>query len=90
MFMLGIIVFFLGLVSVFLQFRHIIGIFVAIELIRLGVLFMGGVALIRNIHLMLLLLTIAVCEARVCLGLVVITVRMCGNDLVKHVSLTKL
>ena len=89
-FMLGFIVFCAGVVSVVLQCHHVIGVFVAIELIRLGVLFIGRVIIIKNMHLILLLLAIAVCEARVCLGLVVIIVRLRGNDLVKHISLNKL
>lgn len=72
----------------FLTFRinkHLLCLFVGLEIIRLGLLFATHFILINNFWLILLILCLAVCEARVCLALLVRVMRLCGDDLISRV-----
>lgn len=74
----------MGFFVIFRMRKHLLCLFVGLEIIRLGLLFVRHVFLINQFWLILLILCLAVCEARICLALLVIVMRLCGNDLMSR------
>nr|YP_009681529.1 NADH dehydrogenase subunit 4L [Septifer bilocularis]QDO71950.1 NADH dehydrogenase subunit 4L [Septifer bilocularis] len=85
----GVMVYFVGLGVVLRQKVHLIGVFVGLEFMSLGILFAAGLFLNNVVCLIFLVLCFAVCEASISLALIVMMVRLCGNDLVSNLVCDK-
>lgn len=82
-----IVLFFGGLLVVLTKKNHLISVFIGIEFIILGILYCCSRLIFYNIRIIFLVMCLGVCEARVCLALLVIIVRLSGNDLISRLSL---
>nr|YP_009681482.1 NADH dehydrogenase subunit 4L [Crenomytilus grayanus]QDO71877.1 NADH dehydrogenase subunit 4L [Crenomytilus grayanus] len=78
---LGLFLMGMGCFVVFRMNTHLLSLFVGLEMMSLGLLFVGHVFLMNQFWVILLILCLAVCEASICLALLVMVMRLCGNDL---------
>lgn len=62
------------------------GIFIGIEIAGLGVIFIASLTLRNCIWVVFLVICLGVCEASLCLSLLVIVIRLCGSDLTSNLS----
>lgn len=81
------LLFFSGVLVVLLKKGHLIRIFIGMEFIMLGVLYSARIIMCYNVRIVFLIMCLGVCEARVCLALLVMIVRLSGNDLIRRLSL---
>nr|UDY69791.1 NADH dehydrogenase subunit 4L [Mytella strigata] len=79
--------FFSGMLVVFMKKNHLISIFIGMEFMMLGVLYCCSLFMYHNVSMIFLIMCFGVCEASVCLALLVMMVRLSGNDLVSSLSL---
>lgn len=75
-----LIVFIVSAFIVFVQRKHLISVFIAIEFISLSLIVFTVLITYRNACIVLVVMCIAVCEARLALAIIVIIVRVCGRD----------
>nr|YP_009681496.1 NADH dehydrogenase subunit 4L [Gregariella coralliophaga]QDO71902.1 NADH dehydrogenase subunit 4L [Gregariella coralliophaga] len=87
MMVLSFLLFFLGMSVLFRKNAHLMSIFIGIEMAGLGVIFLSTFSLSHNVWLIFLIVCLGICEASLCLALLVMVMRLCGNDLVKNLSL---
>nr|YP_004842046.1 NADH dehydrogenase subunit 4L [Mytilus californianus]ACV65355.1 NADH dehydrogenase subunit 4L [Mytilus californianus] len=78
---LGVFLMSMGFFVIFRMSKHLPCLFVGLEMMSLGLLFVSHVFLMNQFWLILLILCLAVCEASICLALLVMVMRLCGNDL---------
>nr|AAQ63691.1 NADH dehydrogenase subunit 4L [Mytilus galloprovincialis] len=76
-----------GFFLIFRMNKHLLCLFVGLEMMSLGLLFATHFLLMNNFWLILLILCMAVCEASVCLALLVMVMRLCGNDLMSSLMM---
>lgn len=83
MFLCGILVFFLGFVSIILNRKHFISFLLRIEIIMLGVLFLIlGVFIIEVYEVIIFFFVLAVREASLGLGILILSIYFYGEDLI--------
>ena len=87
---LRIVLFLNGRVLVALNKKHLLSLFIGLELIMLRVLFLVRIRCFFRIWVIFLIVCLAVCEARISLALLVIIIRLVGRDLVKNFSVYNL
>nr|YP_006576247.1 NADH dehydrogenase subunit 4L [Perna viridis]AFK75952.1 NADH dehydrogenase subunit 4L [Perna viridis]UJM44261.1 NADH dehydrogenase subunit 4L [Perna viridis] len=81
------LLFFSGVLVVLLKKGHLISIFIGMEFMMLGVLYSASIMMCYNVSMVFLIMCLGVCEASVCLALLVMMVRLSGNDLISSLSL---
>ena len=81
---LSIFIFMLGVLLVFLNKKHLIRLIISIEFIVIGIILIGISLQYSNAGVIMLLLTLGVCEASLCLTLVFLLVRHYGSDILKN------
>nr|AUN88095.1 NADH dehydrogenase subunit 4L [Perna canaliculus]UJM44248.1 NADH dehydrogenase subunit 4L [Perna canaliculus] len=81
------VLFFGGLLVVLTKKNHLISVFIGMEFMMLGILYCCSSLMFYNISMIFLVMCLGVCEASVCLALLVMMVRLSGNDLISSLSL---
>nr|ADJ80439.1 NADH dehydrogenase subunit 4L [Mytilus trossulus] len=79
--LLGVFLMGAGFLLTFRMNKHLLCLFVGLEMMSLGLLFITHSLLTNSFWLILLILCLAVCEASVCLALLVSVMRLRGDDL---------
>nr|ACV65367.1 NADH dehydrogenase subunit 4L [Mytilus californianus] len=69
--------------------KHLLCIFIGLEMMGLGLLFASHIFLLNQFWAVLLALCMAVCEASICLALLVLVMRLCGNDKMSSLSINE-
>nr|YP_009536355.1 NADH dehydrogenase subunit 4L [Ornithodoros parkeri]AYN50633.1 NADH dehydrogenase subunit 4L [Ornithodoros parkeri]AYN59520.1 NADH dehydrogenase subunit 4L [Ornithodoros turicata] len=91
MFMVGMLIYFFGLMSIFLNWSHILILFLCLEFMYLGILYnvvlLGGFK--GDFLSMILFMILVVCEAGLGLSILVLGVYFYGNDKLNSVILMK-
>ena len=77
---LGVLVFLFGLFIIVRRFSHLLRVLIGLEFVVLGVVICSISIVGGNLIFVLLILCVAVCEARVGLALLVKIVRLYGRD----------
>lgn len=83
---LSLVIFLLGILSCFTKKVHLLRLFISIEFLMLGLTLLCVRAGLPNVSLVMLVISFAVCEARVCLAFIVSCMRRHGTDLVWHIK----
>nr|UNJ78597.1 NADH dehydrogenase subunit 4L [Perna perna]UVH65881.1 NADH dehydrogenase subunit 4L [Perna perna]UVH65894.1 NADH dehydrogenase subunit 4L [Perna perna]UVH65907.1 NADH dehydrogenase subunit 4L [Perna perna]WRV01105.1 NADH dehydrogenase subunit 4L [Perna perna] len=76
-----------GLMVVLTKKNHLISVFIGMEFMMLSILYCCSTLVFYNVSMIFLVMCLGVCEASVCLALLVMMVRLSGNDLISSLSL---
>lgn len=78
--MLGFFVYMFGIITCLLQPKHMLSVFVGLEMMALAVFLVAAKFLSGNVVCLMLVIRVGVCEAALRLSLLVMMARVCGND----------
>nr|YP_010317934.1 NADH dehydrogenase subunit 4L [Geukensia demissa]UJM44212.1 NADH dehydrogenase subunit 4L [Geukensia demissa] len=78
--MMMLMIFVVSVFIVFVQSKHLISVFIAMEFMSLSLIVFTVLVTYSNACIVLVVMCMAVCEASLALAMIVMLVRVCGSD----------